>query len=510
MASNDPEARFRQLAEGLPLICWAAEPDGAIDWYNRRWSDYTGQPLEEARGWGWQAAHHPDDFLEVMRRWPHSVSSGEPFEMEFRLRRRDGVFLWFLGRADPVRDGAGTIVRWYGSTVEIDTQRRTRERSKRIADSLQEVFLPSELPHVRDLRFDATYLPASEDALVGGDWYDAFELPDGRMVFSVGDVAGHGLTASMAVGHMRQSILTLSMLTDDPAEILRRLNALLDVQMPGTMVTAMIAVINRERDELRYAGAGHPPLIIAYERGAQAELLPSGAPPLGIGAQFDIEVRSAPISEDAVIAAYTDGMLEFAGDIDKAQSRLQRAVAEMVGNTSIARPAAMIQRSIMGSYTPHDDAALLIVQFSVVDPAVLRSDPSTLKRSWRFHSSDAYSAQSSRREIMSFLRALATHAEELFAAELILGEILANTVEHAPGLVEVKLDWSQDRPVVAVRDTGPGLSKLRAVLPNDAMSEDGRGIFLIHALADEVTVRPAPGYGTEICVVLPLSRGAVA
>lgn len=117
------ENRFEVL-EALPVIAWSADPDGWIEWYNARWYEYTGQTREEALGWGWQAVHHPDDFPEVMRRWPRSIATGEPFEMEFRLRRHDGVYHWFLTRIEPMRDATGKIVRWYGTNVDIDAQKK--------------------------------------------------------------------------------------------------------------------------------------------------------------------------------------------------------------------------------------------------------------------------------------------------------------------------------------------------------------------------------------------------
>ena len=90
LIARKSERQFQGLAEGLPVICWTADATGSFDWYNHRWYEFTGQTPEEAVGWGWQAMHHPDDFLDVMRKWPHSIATGEPFEMEFRLRRRDG------------------------------------------------------------------------------------------------------------------------------------------------------------------------------------------------------------------------------------------------------------------------------------------------------------------------------------------------------------------------------------------------------------------------------------
>ena len=109
--------------------------------------------------------------------------------------RYDGVYHWHLARVEPVRDDKGTIISWYGTVVDIEAQKAALERTKRVAETLQKAFLPRALPQRASLRFDATYVSAEEDALVGGDWYDAFEMPDGRLGFSIGDVAGHGIEA---------------------------------------------------------------------------------------------------------------------------------------------------------------------------------------------------------------------------------------------------------------------------------------------------------------------------
>ena len=177
-----------------------------INWYNHRWYSFTGQTRAEAAGWGWQTAHHPEDFLRVMEEWPKALATGKPIEIEFRLRRYDGVYHWHLARVEPMRDDNGTILSWYGTVVDIEAQKQAHERTQRVVETLQEAFLPRELPQRQALRVDATYVSAEEDARVGGDWYDAFELPDGRMGLSIGDVTGHGLAASLAVGRLRQSI----------------------------------------------------------------------------------------------------------------------------------------------------------------------------------------------------------------------------------------------------------------------------------------------------------------
>ena len=507
---DESERRFRALANAIPVICWTADARGWIDWYNTRWYEYTGLTPEEAVGWGWQAAHHPDDFLDVMRQWPRSIETGESFEMEFRLRRHDGVFHWFLTRIEPHRDEDGAIVRWYGSNIDIHAQKLALERTKRVAETLQDVFLPKELPHFPDVRFDALYLPAEKDSLIGGDWFDAVALPDGRVMFSIGDVAGHGLHASALVGRLRQAILTLAFTFSDPAAILKETDRILSHQEPDIMVSAIVGFIDASHRSMKFANAGHPPPIIAYRADEPARMLPFGEPPLGIGSKQAFVTREVPIRPDAVVALYTDGMIEFSRDLVSAEAKLKTAVALLVGNTTITRPAQAVQEIVFDGKPAKDDAALLLMQFSPVDVKALQSRAVELEKTWRFHSSDALSAHLSRHEIVAFLRHMAADGDEVFAGELVLGELLANTVEHAPGIVEVHVDWTGDRPVITVRDAGPGLPDLDRDLPVDAFEEHGRGVFLIRTYSDESTVKHSAGYGAEVRTVLPIARRPVA
>jgi PAS domain S-box-containing protein len=502
----DSERRFRVLAEAIPVICWTADATGWIDWYSHRWYEFTGQLPEEAAGWGWQAAHHPNDFLEVMKQWPHSISTGESFEMEYRLRRHDGVLHWFLTRAEPLRDEQNRIIRWYGSNIDIDAQKQALEQTTRIAETLQDVFLPKQFPQRPGLRLDAVYLAAEKNALVGGDWYDAFELPDGRLMFSIGDVAGHGLHASTIVGRLRQTIYTLTSQIDDPALILRETDRILRSQDPGTMVTALVGWIDQSHSRMRFASAGHPPPMVAYRSDEPATVLPYGGPPLGTGFDLEFEAHSVALEPDAVIALYTDGMTEFSGDIIETENKLRTAVALLVGNTAVAHPAMAVQEIIFDDMPLKDDAVLFVLQFSSVDPAQVLWNPMALERTWRFHSSDAYTAHTSRQEIGDYLCEMAADAADVFNCELIVGEILANTVEHAPGLVEVYSDWTGEKPVLCISDTGPGVRDLNTALPANEFDEDGRGLFLVRALADEVSLKPSPGYGAKLRVVLPIKR----
>ncbi len=126
--------QLRLLVDNIPELCWMALPDGHIDFYNRRWFDYTGTTLEEMRGWGWEKVHDPSVLPEVLERWKASIASGEPFEMEFPLRGADGAFRWFLTRIVPLRDAAGRIVRWFGTNTNIDEERRLRRELRKAFD----------------------------------------------------------------------------------------------------------------------------------------------------------------------------------------------------------------------------------------------------------------------------------------------------------------------------------------------------------------------------------------
>ncbi len=127
------ERQFRELVENLPDLAWTARPDGFIDYYNRRWYEYTGTTFDEMQGWGWRSLHDPEKVEVVVERWRHSIDTGEPFEMEFPLRGADGTFRWFLTRVEPLHDAGGRIVRWFGSNTNIDERRRN--------DDFRETFL---------------------------------------------------------------------------------------------------------------------------------------------------------------------------------------------------------------------------------------------------------------------------------------------------------------------------------------------------------------------------------
>ncbi|WP_198283313.1 PAS domain-containing protein [Sphingomonas sp. PAMC 26617] len=126
-ASIDDTA-FRLLADNIPTLCWIADGDGFIFWYNRRWHEYCGSTPEQMEGWGWQSVHDPAKLDAVMAEWTHSIATGEPFEMTFPLRGADGMLRPFLTRIQPVRDATGDVVRWFGVNTDVSAQYIVEDR----------------------------------------------------------------------------------------------------------------------------------------------------------------------------------------------------------------------------------------------------------------------------------------------------------------------------------------------------------------------------------------------
>lgn len=122
------EERLRVMAEAMPQKIYTARPDGAIDYLNPQWARFTGLRFEAIRGWGWTQFIHPDDLDKNLRLWRSSLASGEPFYIEHRFRRADGVYCWHMTRAIPMRDTDGAITMWAGSSTDIDEQKQLEQR----------------------------------------------------------------------------------------------------------------------------------------------------------------------------------------------------------------------------------------------------------------------------------------------------------------------------------------------------------------------------------------------
>lgn len=137
-AQQQSEEQFRTLADAIPQLCWMANADGSIFWYNQRYYDYTGAVPEQTEGWGWQSVLDLSELPKVLERWQASIATGDPFEMTFQLRGADGVFRQFLTRIIPLKDSSGRVQRWFGTNTDVSELKRVEEELQKSRANLEQ------------------------------------------------------------------------------------------------------------------------------------------------------------------------------------------------------------------------------------------------------------------------------------------------------------------------------------------------------------------------------------
>jgi PAS domain S-box-containing protein len=140
IALQESEAKFRTIANAMPQVVWSTLPDGSHDYYNQRWYDFTGVAPGTTDGDGWNDLFHPEDRQRSWDLWQHCLLTGDPYEIQYRLRHRSGAYRWTLGRALPIYSDTGKIIRWMGTCTDIHDQKLAEERLKE-ADARKDEFL---------------------------------------------------------------------------------------------------------------------------------------------------------------------------------------------------------------------------------------------------------------------------------------------------------------------------------------------------------------------------------
>jgi anti-sigma regulatory factor (Ser/Thr protein kinase) len=374
------------------------------------------------------------------------------------------------------------------AALALDHARRY-ERERTTADSFQRAMLPSVLPHLENVTFSASYSAASESRRVGGDFYDAFLLPNGRVALTIGDVTGHGLEAAVIMGAIRQSLRAVASFGDAaPSEILDRASRLLVASGRSVFVTAVYGVLDARTGIFEYATAGHPTPIV-YDGRTPQRLAGSGLP-IGLregeGVDFSLTLPLA-----CTIVLYTDGLIEFGRDLAEGDRRLDAAIVSLNGVSDGI--AGTIMRRVLGNDQATDDIAILTATIHVLPDRA----PGEM-RGWKFSSGDEQTAVLVRHEVGALVAAWTGNEARRQAGELAFGELFSNVVRHAPGPLEVRLVTTPDGTELNVSDRGPGMhAALRAP---DALAESGRGLHLVRELADDVTIGAGPAGGTSVRV----------
>ena len=350
------------------------------------------------------------------------------------------------------------------------------ERERRIAETLQHSLLPEQLPNIAGTDVAARYLPAGAGTEVGGDWYDMFELADGRIVVAIGDVVGRGVRAAALMGKLRTSLEAYSFDGRSPQQVVERLHSFLERQHRSEMATLLYVSIEPDRGSVELASAGHLPLLVRDATGQARFVAGDASPPLGALPYVRFEVARIGIAAGSTLLLFTDGLVEVRGtSIELRLEELRRTVE--AGPSEPEALCDFVVRHMLGREEPRDDVAVLTLKLSAF-PAHgftldLPAEPEALA--------------SVRKALERWLNEAGTGREDVHAIKVACGEACANAIEHAyrPGDAAFRVQASRmdSEVLIVVRDFGRW---------RDQRGTDrGRGLPLMQALMDSVEVSPS-------------------
>jgi PAS domain S-box-containing protein len=366
---------------------------------------------------------------------------------------------------------AGRLGQGLQRVHQLDQQRET-------ALALQNAILgPSNLPS----GFAVRYQPAARPLQVGGDWYDIVDLDDGRIALIVGDCVGHGLSAATVMGQLRSACRALLLETPSPSAALVAMDQFA-TRLPGARcTTAFCAVLSPDTGELVYSSAGHPPPIMVLADGTTRLLDGARATPLGLSFDRSRPEHRETLPPRATVLLYTDGLVE------RRREPLDTGIARAVDLVAENRSSALddLAMQVMSRLAPgdgyQDDVALLLYR----QPAPLEIE----------FPAEASHLASTRAALKGWLSRAGMDEDQTLKVLIATGEALANAIEHGhrvakEGAISLRAIAFADRVHVTVVDAG-------SWKPPVAAAHRGRGIALMRALMQDVTIQPRAG-GTTV------------
>ncbi len=244
--------------------------------------------------------------------------------------------------------------------VNVQIMDMERDIHKRVADTLQRALLPALLDSHCNVEIDATYKSASTDHVVGGDWYDAFEVGEHELLLSIGDVQGHGLGAAVTMGQLRLSLRSLALKDRSPRALLADLNTLLLREDPNGLVTAFVGILNTQTGRMIYSGAGHPPPLLR-SAGGNVTTLDVGGMLLGLRTNEEPEDSVIVLNRGDLVVLYTDGLTEATRDSIAGEECVRQRLTAPDMSRDLS-PAHTLSADCLPSGS-HDDAAILTMRF---------------------------------------------------------------------------------------------------------------------------------------------------
>ena len=459
----------------------------AVDWCGYTRDEVLGRAFWETPWWRGSA-----EMQARIRLATECAAAGEAFCETLTYWLADGTERIVEFAMHPIRDELGAVRFLHPTGIDV-TERvraeealRAREAEEReIAIGLQRALLPEGLVAHPELSFAARYEAGSAALEVGGDWYDAFTLPDGRVAVTVGDVVGHGLAAAAAMGQLRTAHAALAQHATDPGQLLTRLDDYLARPRTTDFATVCYGVLDPATGVLEYASAGHPPMLLVSPTGATRWLDGAQSPPL-YGRDGRARAHaSVEIQRGSLLLLYSDGLIERRGEhLNEGLRRLEAAAAPL----AYAPIGDVCERLVVAlgvESSREDDVAVLAVRYA---------PPATFRRVFPARPEELRGLRTAMREWLARRGIVDPDRNALLLA---VGEACANAIEHAyldgaTGEVSVEIAEADGRALhVEVRDSG----SFRA--PSWGSEDRGRGTSIMRGLTTGFSRESTPA-GTTV------------
>jgi serine phosphatase RsbU (regulator of sigma subunit)/anti-sigma regulatory factor (Ser/Thr protein kinase) len=422
------------------------------------------------------------------------VDDREYIETVLELSRGGAMMVPLLARGRPVGVIAYGLER-EGRVVAADDVWLASEAAKRaaigienasryeqehlVAELLQRAVLPEELPKPAGVDLAARYVPAGPGVEVGGDWYDAFVLDDGRVGLVIGDVAGHDVAAASSMAQLRNALRAYAFDGASPAAVLSRLNKLLCRSADPLFASVIFGLLSVDQRRFTWANAGHPPAVLVRGDGVATTLDRPRGLVLGVRDDIDYPEGEIAVGVQDLLVLYTDGLVERRGEsLDVGIGRLvdlaERSAARGPSSDAVAE---RLLESLLARHARTDDVCLLTVWVMGVP------EPAELGRVVEFSlPPDATSSRVARQRVVAALASW--DASELAdPVELLVSELVTNAVSHVGAGVRLRVERLPAGVRVRVFDDGDAkVPTPRHRVPPDAPT--GRGLLIVDNLAD--------------------------
>ena len=350
---------------------------------------------------------------------------------------------------------------------------RLYQRELGIVEALQRSLLPERLPRLPGVDIAARYIAGGAGADVGGDWYDAIPLPGGRIAMALGDVVGHGIGAAALMGQLRNALRAYALDGHSPAEVVSRLDKLVQRLEHGRMATLLFMVFEPDLGTVRFSSAGHLPPLVVDPDGESRYLDEGRTPPLGVMPDAAHLEATAEITPGSTLVLYSDGLVEERGEgLDRGLETLRRATVD--GSREPEVLCDQIVEALFEDRSVRDDVAVL----------VLRTVALHEKRLVLELTADPDAQRTMRSTIGRWLERAGVSKEVTHEVQVACHEVCSNSIEHghrfSDEIVSIVGELDGDVLSLVVTDSGTWRD------PRE--SDRGRGLDMTRSFMDSVQV----------------------